>query len=339
MSEADEDEDGLISYREFLPLAIDVFNVMEAKDAFQEDVEVAKENAVEDAKDFLLHGMPRDQLELMLKGAFKKADKDESGYLDRKEFKVCLKSSGLGFTKKEINCMMSEVDLDGDGKITYEEFVPLCFEMLSDMMADKMRKATSQNEEDLKNYISNCIEEELNISGEQLINGELISKKLASNALVNADLGLSRIQLAGIISSVTVDKKGHVNVTKLASAAAAVLVNLNNIEVQRRMADEVQQRADSTDQFTILGLTQDGMREILDAGFRAMDVEGTGMLSEDAIADIVQNCLPELDQQMFYAIMSLAIMDDDYNVWYDDVSEWAFASLEGMLMEYSPRLE
>ena len=157
MSEADEDDDGLISYREFLPLAIDVFNVMEAKDVYSEDVEVAKESAVENAKDFLLHGMPRDQLELMLKGAFKKADKDESGYLDRKEFKWCLKSSGLGFTKREINVMMSEVDLDGDGKITYEEFVPICFEMLADMMADKMRNSANQTEEDLKNYVHDCI--------------------------------------------------------------------------------------------------------------------------------------------------------------------------------------
>ena len=61
-------------------------------------------------------------------------------------------------------------------------------------------------------------------------------------------------------------------------------------------------------------------------------------LTEDVIADVIQQHLDGLDQQMFYAIMSLAIPDDSYNVWYDDISEWAFASLEGLLMEYSPRL-
>ena len=99
----------MIEYREFVPMAVDVINIIEAKQDYKDNLEMDKIEAVEDAKDFLLHGMPRDTLEEMLKSAFKKADKDGSGYLDRKEFKACLKASGLGFTKKEINVMMSEV--------------------------------------------------------------------------------------------------------------------------------------------------------------------------------------------------------------------------------------
>lgn len=118
MAEADENDDGVIEYREFVPIAVDVINVIEAKREFEEKKAADAEDAVEDAKDFLLHGMPRETLESMLKGAFLKADKDGSGYLDRKEFKECLRGSGLGFTKKEVNIMMSEVDLDGDGRIT-----------------------------------------------------------------------------------------------------------------------------------------------------------------------------------------------------------------------------
>lgn len=119
MAEADENDDGVIEYREFVPMAVDVINVMEAKADFRENKILDKEEALEDAKDFLLHGMPRDTLEDMLKNSFIKADKDKSGYLDRKEFKVCLKSSGLGFTKREINVMMTEVrsgEEDGEGQ-------------------------------------------------------------------------------------------------------------------------------------------------------------------------------------------------------------------------------
>jgi len=278
---------------------------------------------------------------MMLKGAFTKADKDNSGYLDRKEFKTCLKSSGLGFTKKEINVMMSEVDLDGDGKITYDEFVPICFEMLSEMMADKMRGSQSQTEEELKNYVLDCLDEEVKLStneeGSTSVPEGHVNKKTASNALISADLGLSRIQLAGIMSAATADKKGNVSVEKLASAAAAVLVNLNNIEMQRRMADDLAARNQSEEQYLILGMDQETMRATLDASFREADVEGTGLLTEDVISDIVCEKLGDIDQQMYYAIMSLAIPDDEYNVWYDDVAEWAFASLEGLAMEYPPR--
>jgi len=51
MSEADEDDDGLISYREFLPLAVDVLSTLEAKDMYEGDVAAAASFAVDDAKD------------------------------------------------------------------------------------------------------------------------------------------------------------------------------------------------------------------------------------------------------------------------------------------------
>jgi hypothetical protein len=64
-----------------------------------------------------------------------KADVDKGGYLTRKEFVKCMKDANLGFTRKEINAMMSEVDENQDGQITYNEFAPVCFSVLTEMVA------------------------------------------------------------------------------------------------------------------------------------------------------------------------------------------------------------
>ena len=49
--------------------------------------------------------------------------------LSRTEFKNCLKAAKLGLTRKDINLIMSTVDANKDGSISYEEFVPICFQV------------------------------------------------------------------------------------------------------------------------------------------------------------------------------------------------------------------
>ena len=52
-----------------------------------------------------------------------------SGQLNRKEFKAALKAAKLGLTRKDINLIMSSADANKDGLISYEEFIPVCFQV------------------------------------------------------------------------------------------------------------------------------------------------------------------------------------------------------------------
>jgi hypothetical protein len=47
----------------------------------------------------------------------------------------CMKDANLGFTRREINTMMSEVDENKDGNVSYAEFAPVCFSVLTEMIA------------------------------------------------------------------------------------------------------------------------------------------------------------------------------------------------------------
>lgn len=55
-----------------------------------------------------MKGLPRHELEESIQAIFRGADGDGSGALDRSEFIRCLKESGLGFTRRELNLILSE---------------------------------------------------------------------------------------------------------------------------------------------------------------------------------------------------------------------------------------
>lgn len=130
LSEADDNEDNVIEYREFLPVMVDILQGMRADQEAQQMVEEADVLVTDAVEDLLLRGMSREDLEKLMMQVFSKSDVDKNGTLDRKEFKHCLRSAHLGLTRKDINLVMSSIDLNGDGVISYKEFVPVCYQVL-----------------------------------------------------------------------------------------------------------------------------------------------------------------------------------------------------------------
>lgn len=60
-----------------------------------------------------------------LRDAFAVFDTDGSGSIDRKELKRLMKKLGQALSEAELDAMMSEVDENGDGEISFEEFKAL----------------------------------------------------------------------------------------------------------------------------------------------------------------------------------------------------------------------
>jgi Ca2+-binding EF-hand superfamily protein len=55
--------------------------------------------------------------------AFKVFDKNDKGIISVNELRGVLTTIGDALTQKEIDAMINEADVDGDGNINYEEFV------------------------------------------------------------------------------------------------------------------------------------------------------------------------------------------------------------------------
>ncbi len=57
-----------------------------------------------------------------LREAFRIFDKDRSGFIEAREIIAVTTTLGQALTKDELTAFMAEADLDGDGRLNYEEF-------------------------------------------------------------------------------------------------------------------------------------------------------------------------------------------------------------------------
>ncbi|KAL8153707.1 hypothetical protein V2J09_011467 [Rumex salicifolius] len=60
-----------------------------------------------------------------LKEAFKVFDKDQNGFISPTELRQVMMNLGEKLTDEEVEQMITEADLDGDGLVNYDEFVKM----------------------------------------------------------------------------------------------------------------------------------------------------------------------------------------------------------------------
>ncbi|GHP04881.1 hypothetical protein PPROV_000363300 [Pycnococcus provasolii] len=270
MAECDENDDGVIEYREFVPLMVGLVQAMKAK----EDAEAAKEEEEEEARaeaeEYLLRGMSREQLEQMMANVFRAADSDGSGYLDRSEFRNCLKSAELGLTKKDINMLMAEVDIDGDGKITYDEFVPLCFNVLVERFKDNIIQDRAYNSTDgLESLLVDAFGD-----------GFASIKELRSclEDLSYEILGLTNMQIFSIMSMAEKNDDNLVDCLKFAKAAANMIYSMIDNEAQSKRMEAIRAMSESDAAHLMRGLSQESVKEIMAFAFEQADADKSGYL-------------------------------------------------------------
>ena len=60
-----------------------------------------------------------------LKEAFKIFDKNKNGYIEAKELKAVTTTLGQSLSNEEFEAFWKEADINGDGKLDYEEFIKI----------------------------------------------------------------------------------------------------------------------------------------------------------------------------------------------------------------------
>lgn len=57
----------------------------------------------------------------------------------------------MGLTRQEINLLLAKADRNGDGSISYEEFLPLCFNILVERFSDELvREKQARSADDIE---------------------------------------------------------------------------------------------------------------------------------------------------------------------------------------------
>jgi len=194
LAEADMNEDGMIEYEEFIPLALQIVQGMYAKKRLEQHITDIDQHA----EDLLVHGMSRDELTELVSSIFERMDQDGSGTLSKAEFATALTSMELGLTRREINTVMFQIDQDGDGGVSYREFVPFAFDLLQKLTSLRLLETELENDE-LAQYLTDLFK-----ARDVMMQG-LLHVDDIRDLLHQAMLGLSRMQIYTVISEAEVN--------------------------------------------------------------------------------------------------------------------------------------
>lgn len=108
LSEVDVDGDGNVSFEEFVDIAWSAGNMGESADGIDGEIDPAR---------------TLEQEERELRDAFRVFDKHNRGYISASDLRAVLQCLGEDLSEEEIEDMIKEVDVDGDGRIDFYEFV------------------------------------------------------------------------------------------------------------------------------------------------------------------------------------------------------------------------
>jgi len=324
LMEADENEDGYIDYNEFLPIGVDIVQAIFARREAEAAAQATDEAATEAARVALVHGMDKEQYKQMLMQYFRSHDTDQSGFLSRKEFKECMKNAELGLTRQEINALMAEVDVDGDGNISLDEFDGIFFEILVEIVKAAALEE-SRNADELTMYLLEIFR------GADLEGQGLLHKQDIIDLLRRGDFGLTKIQVLAVISEAQMDEHGFIQYETLAGLAATMIKSIweqnQDLERAEKMAVIHQE---SSDEFLFGRPRDEVLQEITDV-FTAYDKDKNGTLDPQEFRD----CLNQtgvlgraLDAKEVNVVMMGIDEDDDGKVNYEEFINFALEILD-----------
>ena len=286
LEEADDNGDGVLEYREFMPTMVQVMHAIQAKASAQATAREQDEKATAEAEHQLLHGMSKEELESLMSSIFEMADEDGSGTLSRKEFVECLSNAKLGLSRKEINLVLSEVDADGDGNVSYQEFAPLCFQILLERFKEEVMEEEALKSEDALMQLLLEAFQAADKEGVGLLKQNQLKKVLLGESL--ASVGLSKLQAVSILAEATPDSAGMVKYALFAPVAATMIYSMVDAEAQKARLEAVGKIGEVEGVEMLRGMGEESVKRIITEAFHAADADSSGTLDEEEIVQVLQ---------------------------------------------------
>ena len=332
MAQCDENGDGVIEYREFLPLMTEILLALQAREAVAEERAAIEDEAREAADEMLAFGVSQADLETTMRRAFADADADGNGVLSEGEFKQCLQDAALGLTKQQINVLMSETDLDGDGNVCYEEFVPICYGIFVEMFKEDLLRKEVRNSAD---WLESTIIEHFTAQDENGV-GKL-PHKAVKKVLQRLSyegffiMGLSNLQVMAIMSEANLDSSNCVDYVLFARTAAGMIYNLLDTDAITKRQTALATMADSDAAFVLRRMSEDQIMDLLKQAFQEADADGNGYLTPDETFEVLHSLGAGdlgLTEKEVTALMASLDENDDGVVTYPEFITFMFDVLQ-----------
>jgi len=262
-------------------------------------------------------------IETIIQDLFRKYDQDGNCFLDPKEFQSLMEDlqQRLEFPPDEIYRFLAEADMNADGMIEYEEFIPLAIQIIQGMYAKKRLEMhmTEVNKKAEGILVHGMSREELTQLVESIFKrmdadgSGVLSKQEFVQALTAMELGLTRREINNIMFRVDQDDDGNIDYNEFVPFAFDLLRKLTSM---RLLETE---------------LENDELLQYLNDLFKAKDTEMSGALHADDVRDVLHQAMLGLSRMQIYTVISEAEITADGTIAYGTFLHRAVGLIRSML--------
>lgn len=232
-----------------------------------------------------------------------------------------MRSSRLIVCTYTLDCVViAQVDEDADGRISYEEFLPLCFNLLVEIVSQDLENENIPKEEaDLRAFFIKLFRD-----ADPSDEGRLSVPDLA-DLVRRADLGLTTVQLHALMSEAEVGEDGLVDFVSFAASAAAIISAIIDVQTSEEKAAKVTE-ARQGELAQVNGMTEEDWVGMVDSKLGPL-VDDEGLASEDEVAEALGSA--GLDSKQIRALLSMAAAGDG-RVAVDQIDMIGFSCLQAI---------
>lgn len=337
MAESDADGNGIIDYKEFLPMFVELVTSLKSAQEIKQLRDKELEETRDEVEALFIKGMTQEELERKMQRLFAMFDEDGNGTLDPEEFQRALNSADLGLSRKEINMLLGEADVNHDGCIEYEEFVPVAFRVLVDRARNKQLENEALASEDGITVLLIDAFSKVDHDGSGVLHVQDV-KKCLKRLAEREEIQLSRSQIVSIIADCDVNPDdGTVHYLRFAPVASGVIHGMIDFSAQKLRAEAVASLAsEDTNVGLMRGMSNEEVERIMLRAFQAADVDHNGGLDREEMLVVLKSVGAEelgLELHQITALMVSADEDGDGLVDYRELAHFIYDTLHQLARE------
>jgi Ca2+-binding EF-hand superfamily protein len=292
ISEADENENGVVDYCEFVPLAVDMIQSFRARNraktqTSQEDSEI---------DEVIMQSLSQSEISSITETCLAKireVDTKSYGVLKPNELRRCLNSvANIFVNEKEITMICQSLPRDPFNRCIYSGLREVVAKIR--FMTLKNNYVEARGSELHKYLLERCREEEQTIRQKRETADDVETGRLPFRAMTNllqssSRLSLSRLQVMVIMAEASA-VEGMVDYYQFCPVVAKTIEIMFEPKTLRQRAELIE-KTDLSPEALLSGLSTDEFKQKLHTLFKSYDIDHSGALDKDEL----KSCLQALD--------------------------------------------